>query len=70
MNYVIGHLSPPRFNADAKLIQVDIDPREIGHNHAADVGIVGDAEAVLGQLLAAADGRLDRRAATAPGAST
>jgi acetolactate synthase-1/2/3 large subunit len=60
INYVIGYLSPPRFNAAAKLIQVDINPQEIGHNHVADVGIVGDADAVLGQLLAAADGRLKK----------
>ena len=46
-------------NASAKLIQVDIDGSEIGHNRAADVGIVGDARAVLRQLLAAADGRVD-----------
>lgn len=61
INYVINFLAPPRFRADARLIQVDIDPSEIGHNRPADVGIVGDAGAVLGQLLAAADGRLDRR---------
>jgi thiamine pyrophosphate-dependent acetolactate synthase large subunit-like protein len=60
INYVIGFLSPPRFNANAKLIQVDINPGEIGHNHAADVGIVGDAGRVLDQLLAAADGKLDK----------
>jgi thiamine pyrophosphate-dependent acetolactate synthase large subunit-like protein len=60
INYVIGYLSPPRFNAAAKLIQVDINPQEIGHNHPADVGIVGDAGAVLDQLLAAADGRLKK----------
>jgi acetolactate synthase-1/2/3 large subunit len=60
INYVIGFLSPPRFNAAAKLIQVDINPNEIGHNHAADVGIVGDAGAILDQLLAAADGRLKK----------
>jgi thiamine pyrophosphate-dependent acetolactate synthase large subunit-like protein len=58
VNYLLGFLSPPRFNAGAKLIQVDIDPAEIGHNHPADVGIVGDAGAVLDQLLAAAEGRL------------
>jgi acetolactate synthase-1/2/3 large subunit len=61
LNYVIGHLAPPRFSADAKLIQVDVNPAEIGHNRPADVGIVGDARTVLGQLLAAADGRLDPR---------
>jgi thiamine pyrophosphate-dependent acetolactate synthase large subunit-like protein len=60
INYMIGYLWPPRFNANAKLIQVDIDPAEIGHNRPADVGIVGDAGAVLDQLLAAADGRLTR----------
>ncbi|HEY0581723.1 MAG TPA: thiamine pyrophosphate-binding protein, partial [Chloroflexota bacterium] len=61
INYVIGHLAPPRFNAAAKLIQVDIDATEIGHNRAADVGIVGDARAVVSQLLGAADGRIDAR---------
>ncbi|MDP8924839.1 MAG: thiamine pyrophosphate-dependent enzyme, partial [Chloroflexota bacterium] len=61
LNYVIGYLAPPRFRADAQLIQVDIEPGEIGHNRPADVGIVGDAGAVLGQLAEAAAGRLDRR---------
>lgn len=61
LNYVIGHLAPPRFRADARVIQVDIEPAEIGHNRPADVGIVGDAGAVLGQLADAANGRLDRR---------
>jgi thiamine pyrophosphate-dependent acetolactate synthase large subunit-like protein len=61
INYVIGHLAPPRFNASAKLIQVDIDPGEIGHNHPADVGIVGDARAVLKQLLDALPNRVDAK---------
>lgn len=61
INYVIGHLAPPRFNAAAKLIQVDIDATEIGHNRPADVGIAGDARAVLQQFLDAADGRVDAR---------
>jgi acetolactate synthase-1/2/3 large subunit len=61
INYVISHLAPPRFRPDAKLIQVDIEPSEIGHNRPADVGIVGDARAVLQQLLQAADGRVDAR---------
>jgi len=36
-----------------KLIQVDIDPHEIGKNYPVEVGIVGDARAVLSQLLKA-----------------
>jgi len=33
-----------------KVIQVDVDPRSIGLNREVDVGIVGDAKAVLTQL--------------------
>ena len=42
-----------RLAADAKVIQVDLDSGEIGHNRGIDVGITGDAAAVLGQLTAA-----------------
>ena len=34
-----------------KLIHVDIDPTEIGRNYPTELGIVGDASAVLTQLL-------------------
>ncbi|HEV2440695.1 MAG TPA: thiamine pyrophosphate-binding protein [bacterium] len=56
-NYVVGYIRPPRVNPKATLIQIDIDPAEIGRNRHADVGIVGDAKAVLAQLVAAGDGR-------------
>jgi acetolactate synthase-1/2/3 large subunit len=36
-----------------RLIHVDIDPYEIGKNYPAEVGIAGDARAVLEDLLAA-----------------
>ena len=39
------------FNPEAKIIQVDIDPGEIGRNRPADLGIVGDVSKVLSQLL-------------------
>lgn len=49
-----------RFNAEAKLIQLDIDPTELGRNRDIDVLIEGNAGAVLGQLLAElGDGRPD-----------
>jgi len=38
------------FNPEAKIIQVDIDPGEIGRNRPADLGIVGDISKVLSQL--------------------
>jgi len=34
-----------------KLIQIDIDPHEIGKNYPVSVGIVGDAKACLKQIL-------------------
>jgi len=62
-NYVIGYARPPRWNAEAKLIQIDIDPAEIDRNRHADVGIAGDAKAVLAQFLdvGAADFHAERR---------
>lgn len=37
---------------ESKLIQVDIDPREIGKNYPAEVGIVGDINLVLEDIAA------------------
>ncbi|MBC7778580.1 MAG: thiamine pyrophosphate-binding protein [Proteobacteria bacterium] len=59
VNYVFGHLRPPRFRADAKVVRVDIDPGEIATTQRLDVGLVGDARAVLDQLTTAARGRVD-----------
>lgn len=57
-NYVTSHLRAPRWNAKAKLVQVDIDAIEVGRSRETDVAIVGDAQAVLGQLIAAARGNV------------
>jgi thiamine pyrophosphate-dependent acetolactate synthase large subunit-like protein len=57
-NYMLGYGDSPRFAPDCKVIQVDVDPVEIGHNRPVDVGIVGDAAAVVSQLAREADGRL------------
>jgi len=37
---------------DARLIQVDVDPREIGKNYPAEVGIAADCKLVLADILA------------------
>jgi len=59
MNYIISHAMAPRFNADAKIARIDIDAEEIAISpRAVDIGIVGDAKAVLQQLNAGLDGRV------------
>jgi acetolactate synthase-1/2/3 large subunit len=40
------------FSEGSKIIQVDVDPTEIGRNRPFDIGIEGDAGAVLEQMLA------------------
>ncbi|AZQ68306.1 thiamine pyrophosphate-binding protein [Silicimonas algicola] len=56
LNYVFSHVRPPRFPADAPVIRVDIDPAEIAGSENVDIGVVGDAKAVLAQLTDAIPG--------------
>jgi acetolactate synthase-1/2/3 large subunit len=63
-NYIISHGQPPRFNPDAKVLQVNIDPAEIGKGRPVDVGIVGDAKTVLRQMLDLVQGKFDPRQET------
>lgn len=46
----------------SRLIHIDIDPFEIGKNYPADIGLVGDAGAVLRDLLATLQRDLPPRA--------
>jgi thiamine pyrophosphate-dependent acetolactate synthase large subunit-like protein len=50
LNWVFGF--GRQFPSAAKIIHIDIEPEEIGANRGVEVGIVGDARAVLQQLLA------------------
>jgi acetolactate synthase-1/2/3 large subunit len=52
IDFRMNYGAPPLFNPEGKVIQIDIDPTEIGHNRNIDVGIVGDAREVLLQLMA------------------
>ena len=53
LNWILHFGLPPRFHEDVKVIQVDIHGEEIGTNVPAEVGLVGDARAVIAQLSAA-----------------
>jgi thiamine pyrophosphate-dependent acetolactate synthase large subunit-like protein len=63
-NSMLSFLRPPRFAPSAKFINVNLDGREIGHNRAAEVGIIGDAKLVLQQLTSEARGRFNPREET------
>src|SRR5207247_10137122 len=58
-DWMIQFGRPPRFAADLKVIHVDVNPTQLGHNRAVDVPIVGDARAVLEQLHAEAQGKIN-----------
>lgn len=60
-NYVIQFGRAPRFAADLKVIQIDIDPNQLGLNRPVDVPVLSDARAALEQLIAEAQGRIDPR---------
>lgn len=47
---ILGYAMPPTISADAKIIQIDPSPTEIGRNKSVSVGITGDIGHVLEQL--------------------
>ena len=57
LNFVFGHGMPPRFAADAVFARIDIDPAE-ACSQRVDIGIPGDARAVLQQLTEASSGQI------------
>ena len=57
LNWIMHYGLPPRFNKDVRIIQLDIEPEEIGSNVPAEVALVGDGKAVVGQLNRALDNR-------------
>ena len=65
LNYVFGHGQAPRFARNARLIRIDIDPEEIAATSQVEIGITGDARAVLEQLTKAAGERVSAARYTA-----
>lgn len=53
----LGYGLAPAYNKDAKFIQVDIVPEELGRNRHIDVPIVADVRSAVEQLVAALDAR-------------
>ena len=49
-DFTIGFCRPPNVAADAKIIQIDPSPLEIGRNRGVAVGMVGDITSILEQM--------------------
>ncbi|KAG5290803.1 2-hydroxyacyl-CoA lyase [Histoplasma capsulatum G186AR] len=57
LNWILHFGETPRWSGSVKLIQVDINAQEIGHNAGvAELGIVGDINLVAQQLLSSLAG--------------
>lgn len=52
IDFRLNYGQPPFFHPKTRVVQIDIDQTEIGHNRPVDVGIMGDAKEVIRQLLA------------------
>jgi acetolactate synthase-1/2/3 large subunit len=60
---ILGYGAGDFYAPDVRVISVDIEPTEIGRNRPVDLGIWGDARAVLEQLIEAAKEALGDSAA-------
>lgn len=56
--------APPLWNPNQKIIQVDIDPHEIGKNRPVAVSIIGDCKTVVKQLLSEMENSLPKEKIT------
>lgn len=53
LDWTVGYGRPPLLKAETRTIVIDIHAAEIGQNRPVDVGLVGDAGAILDQLTGA-----------------
>ncbi|KAK4580437.1 hypothetical protein LTR86_000640 [Recurvomyces mirabilis] len=57
LNWILSFGLPPKWNGNAKIIQVDIDPNELGKNGGhPELSVVGDVGVVVDQINSALGG--------------
>jgi 2-hydroxyacyl-CoA lyase 1 len=49
-NWIMHFGLPPRYSKDVRVIQLDIEPESMHQNKPAEVALVGDGKAIVGQL--------------------
>lgn len=50
LNWIMHFGSPQRFSKNVRIVQLDLAAEQISHNVPAEVALVGDGKAILGQL--------------------
>src|SRR5436190_19338685 len=50
LNWIMHFGLPPRFNKDVRIVQLDISPEAMSQNVPAEVALLGDGKAIVGQL--------------------
>lgn len=58
---VTSHWQTPPNDGKRKIIQIDVDPEEIGRNYTVDCGLIGDAHAVLQELTRMIEKKIEKR---------
>ncbi|MEK7880132.1 MAG: thiamine pyrophosphate-binding protein [candidate division NC10 bacterium] len=53
LDFRLGYGRPPTFAEDARVVMVDCDPGELGRNRPLALGLAGDIDLILEQLLGA-----------------
>ncbi|HVE81843.1 MAG TPA: thiamine pyrophosphate-binding protein [Myxococcales bacterium] len=53
-DFRLNYGAEPTFSAASKIVQIDVDPTEIGRNRAVEVGIIADSRSALEALARAA----------------
>jgi 2-hydroxyacyl-CoA lyase 1 len=57
LNWIMHFGLPPRFNKKVRIVQLDISPEAISQNVPAEVALVGDGKAIVGQMNSALKNR-------------
>jgi 2-hydroxyacyl-CoA lyase 1 len=57
LNWIMHFGLPPRFNKNVRIVQLDIAAESISQNVPAEVALVGDGKAIVGQLNKALENR-------------
>jgi len=64
LDFRLGYGRPPLFAESAKVVMIDVDPAELGRNRPLELGLVGDIDTILRQLIEVVPAALARRTAS------